>query len=113
MAEAGGLQGFVYGADVDSAVFTLRPDYRVLLLAVDGLAPGASGEALLRRAQEAAVAWLTDVAAEELPHIAAWSEAYRDFGTKPQRTRNSRLLRAAGTDADLDAALTTVYGTHR
>jgi hypothetical protein len=61
MAEASDLQDFVDGADVDSAVFTLRPDYRVLLLAVDGLAPGAgdaSSEALLRRAEEAAVALL-------------------------------------------------------
>ena len=26
---------------------------------------------------------------EELPHVAAWREAYRAFGAKPQRTRNS------------------------
>jgi DNA/RNA-binding domain of Phe-tRNA-synthetase-like protein len=26
---------------------------------------------------------------DELPHIAAWREAYRGFGAKPQRTRNS------------------------
>ena len=67
MAEASDLQDFVDGADVDSAVFTLRPDYRVLLLAVDGLATGASdasSEALLRRAEEAAIALLTDAAAE-------------------------------------------------
>ena len=33
---------------------------------------------------------------EELPHVAAWREAYRAFGAKPQRTRNSleALLRA-------------------
>ena len=114
MAEASDLQDFVDGADVDSAVFTLRPDYRVLLLAVDGLAPGAgdaSSEALLRRAEEAAAALLTDVAAEELPHIAAWREAYRAFGAKPQRTRNSleALTRRAGTGLPRVNRLTDIY----
>ena len=28
-------------------------------------------------------------AIEELPHIAAWRDAYQAFGAKPQRTRNS------------------------
>jgi len=39
---------------------------------------------------------------EQLPHVAAWREAYRAFGTKPQRTRNSleALLRRADTMAD-------------
>ena len=114
MAEASDLQDFVDGADVDSAVFTLRPDYRVLLLAVDGLASGASdasSEALLRRAEEAAVALLAGVAAEELPHIAAWREAYRAFGAKPQRTRNSleALSRRAGTGLPRVNRLTDIY----
>jgi DNA/RNA-binding domain of Phe-tRNA-synthetase-like protein len=114
MAEASDLQAFLDGADVDSAVFTLRPDYRVLLLAVDGLAPGASdasSEALLRRAEEAAVALLAGVAAEELPHIAAWREAYRAFGAKPQRTRNSleALSRRAGTGLPRVNRLTDIY----
>ena len=114
MAEASELQDFLDGADVESGVFTLRPDYRVLLLAVDGLAPGASdasSEALLRRAEEAAAALLTDVAAEELPHIAAWREAYRAFGAKPQRTRNSleALTRRAGTGLPRVNRLTDIY----
>ena len=114
MAEASDLQDFVDGADVDSAVFTLRPDYRVLLLAVDGLATGASdasSEALLRRAEEAAIALLTDVAAEKLPHIAAWREAYRAFGAKPQRTRNSleALTRRAGSGLPRVNRLTDIY----
>jgi hypothetical protein len=33
------LTGFLAAATVDPAVLALRPDYRVLLLAVDGLAP--------------------------------------------------------------------------
>ena len=114
MAEGSELQDFVDGADVDSAVFTLRPDYRVLLLAVDGLAPGASdvsSEALLRRAEKAAVALLSDAAAEELSHIAAWREAYRAFGAKPQRTRNSleALTRRAGTGLPRVNRLTDIY----
>src|SRR5262249_27802551 len=32
---------------------------------------------------------LREQSAEQLPHIAAWREAYRAFGAKPQRTRNS------------------------
>ena len=34
---------------------------------------------------------------EQLPHVAAWREAYRAFGAKPQRTRNSveALMRRA------------------
>jgi DNA/RNA-binding domain of Phe-tRNA-synthetase-like protein len=114
MAEGSELQDFVDGADVDSAVFTLRPDYRVLLLAVDGLAPGASdasSEALLRRAEKAAVALLSDAAAEELSRIAAWREAYRAFGAKPQRTRNSleALTRRAGTGLPRVNRLTDIY----
>jgi len=80
------------GARVDDAVFTLRPDYRGVLLAVDGLVPGPSdsaSEELLQRAEAAVRQQLRDQPVEELPHIAAWREAYRAFGAKPQRTRNS------------------------
>jgi DNA/RNA-binding domain of Phe-tRNA-synthetase-like protein len=80
------------GARVDDAVFTLRPDYRGVLLAVDGLVPGSSdsaSEELLQQAEAAVRQQLRDQPTEELPHIAAWREAYRAFGAKPQRTRNS------------------------
>ena len=62
------------------------------LLAVDGLVPGPSdqaSEALLQAAEAAAREALRDRPAEQLPHVAAWREAYRAFGAKPQRTRNS------------------------
>jgi DNA/RNA-binding domain of Phe-tRNA-synthetase-like protein len=86
----------------------------VLLLAVDGLVPGgsdASSEALLGRAEEAAAALLTGAAAEELPHIAAWRAAYRAFGAKPQRTRNSleALTRRAGAGLPRVNRLTDIY----
>ena len=74
------------------------------LVAVDGLVPGPSddaGEELLQTAEAAARTALAERPAEELPHVAAWREAYRAFGAKPQRTRNSleALLRRAGVRA--------------
>ena len=92
------LQEFLAGGHVDAAVFELRPDYRAMLLAVDGLVPGPSdqaSEALLRAAEAAAGEALRDRPAEQLPHVAAWREAYRAFGAKPQRTRNSLEALAA------------------
>jgi DNA/RNA-binding domain of Phe-tRNA-synthetase-like protein len=50
---------------------------------------------------------------EELPHIASWRDAYRAFGAKPQRTRNSleALSRRAASDAGLPRVnrLTDIY----
>ncbi len=96
------LEAFLEDAHVDDAVFALRPDYRVMLLAVDGIVPGPSDEAseeLLQVAEAVAGEMLRDQPVTELPHVAAWREAYRAFGAKPQRTRNSLealLRRAAG-----------------
>lgn len=39
MPDVGMLQEFLAGGHVDAAVFALRPDYRAMLLAVDGLVP--------------------------------------------------------------------------
>ena len=44
MTDVGVLEGVLAGAYVDAAVFALRPDYRVLLLAVDGLVTGPSDQ---------------------------------------------------------------------
>jgi hypothetical protein len=51
------LQDFLAGGRVDAAVFALRPDYRAMLLAVDGLVPGPSDQAsdVLLAVAEAAV----------------------------------------------------------
>src|ERR1700730_2515224 len=92
MPDAGMLEDFLAGAYVDAAVFALRPDYRCLLLAVDGLVPGPgdqASDALLQAAEAAARQALGGGPAEQLPHVAAWREAYRAFGAKPKRTRNS------------------------
>jgi DNA/RNA-binding domain of Phe-tRNA-synthetase-like protein len=107
------LEDVLAGARVESAVFALRPDYRALLLAVDGLVPWQSddtSEALLRSA-EAAVRALGAQPVEDLPHVAAWREAYRAFGAKPQRTRNSleALLRRAPTGLPRVNRLTDLY----
>jgi DNA/RNA-binding domain of Phe-tRNA-synthetase-like protein len=114
MADAGMLQEFLADACVDAAVFALRPDYRVLLLAVDGLVPDSGdqdSDALLAAAEAAAREALDGGPAEQLPHVAAWREAYRAFGAKPQRTRNSleALLRRAGSGLPRVNQLTDCY----
>jgi DNA/RNA-binding domain of Phe-tRNA-synthetase-like protein len=112
MPDAVALEHFLADAHVDPAVFALRPDYRVMLVAVDGIAPAASddtSEALLRRAEAAAA--LDDSPVENLAHVAAWREAYRAFGAKPQRTRNSleALLRRATDGLPRINLLTDIY----
>lgn len=108
------LQEFLSGGYVHDDVFSLRPDYRVMLLAVDGIVPGASDEmsdALLKAAEAAAHEMLQDRTVDQLPHVAAWREAYRAFGAKPQRTRNSleALLRRAASGLPRVNRLTDLY----
>jgi DNA/RNA-binding domain of Phe-tRNA-synthetase-like protein len=108
------LEEFLAAAHVDAAVFALRPDYRALLLTVDGLVPGPSDQAsaaLLQAAEANAREALRDGSLEQLPHVAAWREAYRGFGAKPQRTRNSleALLRRAASGLPRVNRLTDLY----
>ena len=96
-------QEWLAAATVDAAVFTLRPDYRALLLTADGLRGGPSdavSERLLADAESTARERLDGRPPEQLPHPAAWREAYRAFGAKPQRTRPSveALLRRLDPD---------------
>lgn len=114
MADVGALEEFLARARVDDAVFALRPDYRALLLAVDGLVPAASddaGEELLQAAEAAAREALRNSSVERHSHVAAWREAYRAFGAKPQRTRNSleALLRRAPAGLPRVNRLTDLY----
>ena len=104
----------IAGASIDPAVRELRPDYRALLLAVEGIVAGPSdgvGDALLQRAEAAARTALADRKVEDLPHVAAWRDAYRSFGAKPQRTRNSleALLRRAEAGLPRVNRLTDIY----
>ena len=114
MSDAGMLEEFLAGACVDAEVFALRPDYRSLLLAVDGLVPGPgdqASDALLQAAEAAASQALGGGPAEQLPHVAAWREAYRAFGAKPKCTRNSleALLRRAASGLPRVNRLTDIY----
>ncbi|MGY1712540.1 B3/4 domain-containing protein [Geodermatophilus sp. SYSU D00758] len=96
-------QAWLAAATVDDAVFALRPDYRALLVTADDLRGGGSDEVserLLTAAEATARERLGARRPEELPHPAAWREAYRAFGAKPQRTRPSveALLRRLDPD---------------
>ena len=54
------LEAFLLAAVVDPAVYALRPDYRAMLIAVDGIEPGpsdATSEALLTAAEDSARRW--------------------------------------------------------
>ena len=108
------LDDILSPASVAPEVWELRPDYRAMLLAVDGIEPGpsdAASEALLQAAESSARAALAEVPVEDLPHVAAWREAYRAFGAKPQRTRNSleALLRRAESGLPRVNRLTDIY----
>ena len=114
MPDTPDLDRVLAAAAVDGAVTALRPDYRALLLAVDGVVPAPTddaGDALLAEAEAAARAALAERPVEELPHVAAWREAYRAFGAKPQRTRNSleALLRRAEAGLPRVNRLTDLY----
>lgn len=117
MPETTTLEQFLDGCNVDAAVFELRPDYRALLLVVDGLTPAVFGngnttvDALIIQAEAHARELLAASPVEELPHVASWREAYRGFGAKPQRTRNSleALTRRAEKGLPRVNALTDIY----
>jgi DNA/RNA-binding domain of Phe-tRNA-synthetase-like protein len=114
MTEPSTLQGVLTSVYVDGEVSALRPDYRALLLAVDGLVSGPSdqaSDALLQTAEAAARKALSGRPVEQLPHVADWREAYRSFGAKPQRTRNSleALLRRAESGLPRINRLTDTY----
>ena len=93
------LEAFLAGAHVDAAVLALRPDYRAVLLAVDGLVPGPSDEAsdaLLRRASSGLprVNRLTDLynAVSVLHQVPVGGEDLSRYTGAP------RLVRATGEE---------------
>jgi len=114
MDEANRLDEFLAGGFVDADVFELRPDYRAMLVAADGIVPSPSddaSDALLQAAEAAARTALGASAVEQIPHVAQWREAYRAFGAKPQRTRNSleALLRRVASGLPRVNRLTDIY----
>ncbi len=109
---------------VDPEIFARWPDYRVLIIAVDGLDRASidrnagAGETALDRAEAAMRAagvadWATD------PHIARWMQAFSDFGVKPKKYSPSVLALLKRLDAGLPRIdpLTDLYNaisiTHR
>ncbi len=113
-SDSADIKAWLDTVTIDPAVRALRPDYRALVLAAEGLRPGPSDEAsekLLVSAEEGARAWLAHTPVEEHPHLAAWREAFRAFGAKPQRTRPSAeaLLRRAETGLPRVDRLTDIY----
>ena len=79
------LESYLSGAEVASDVWDLRPDYRAMLLAVDGIEPGPSdtaSEALLLAAEASARAALADTSVDDLPPLAAGREACRATGSE-------------------------------
>ena len=85
---------FLAGASVDAAVFALRPDYRAMLLAVDGLVPGPSDDAteeLLQAAETAAREAVADQPLEQLP---TWLPGARRTGpSAPNRSARATVSR--------------------
>lgn len=111
---------FLNACAVDAEVFQLRADYRALLLVVEGLSLDRRGEGwhedgaideLVASAEAHARELLGNKPVDQLEHIAAWREAYRAFGAKPQRTRNSleALTRRAEKGLPRVNALTDIY----
>jgi DNA/RNA-binding domain of Phe-tRNA-synthetase-like protein len=114
MDELRRLENLLAGASVEADVFALRPDYRAMLVAVGGMVPSRSddaSDALLQAAETAGRKALDVCAVERIPHVAQWREAYRAFGAKPQRTRNSleALLRRAASGLPRVNRLTDTY----
>ena len=97
---SGMATAWLRGASIDPAVALLRPDYRTMLITVEGVVTGPSDEhsnALLQAAEASARHALAAGKVEDLPHVAAWRDAYKGFGAKPQKFRHSleQLLRRA------------------
>ncbi|KAJ4333869.1 hypothetical protein N0V95_009324 [Ascochyta clinopodiicola] len=95
-------------------VFKLRPDYRALLVVVENIPKGASdstSETLLQSAESSARTALSTQAVTDIPHIAAWREAYKSFGAKPKKDRCSleSLMRRAEGGLPRVNRLTDIY----
>lgn len=79
---------FLDRLSVDEAVVALRPDFAVLAIVVTGLVSGP-GDAHSETALADAEAFARAASEAPHPHVAAWHDAYRAFGAKPQRTAPS------------------------
>ncbi|KAF2011869.1 B3/B4 tRNA-binding domain-containing protein [Aaosphaeria arxii CBS 175.79] len=101
-------------ARIAPEIFKLRPDYRALLIVVTGIPPSASdsvSESILSGAESSAKAALSQTPVTSIPHVAAWQEAYKAFGAKPKKTKNSLEALLRRVDAGLPRVnrLTDIY----
>lgn len=97
------LKAFLDGAHIAPEVFALRADYRCLLLALENVPTGPSNEAseaLLQEAESTAKATLAKTPVTDIPHVAAWKQAYKQFGSRA-KYRNSLEALTRRVDAGL------------
>jgi hypothetical protein len=110
------LQTVLDRAEVDAAVSALRPDYRALLLAVDGIEPGPGddeSEQLLQQAETRPSA-LAERAVEELPHVAGARRGARSSPpARPPRCSSSTPWRRSATTRWPPPATTWSRSLHR
>ncbi|KGO66613.1 hypothetical protein PITC_079580 [Penicillium italicum] len=99
-------QKLLQAAHVAPEIFALLPDYHALLMVVEVIPPGPIddfSEALLREAENSATDQLSNCPVTELPHIAAWHEAYQAFRENSPKTaqqpRGSDSARVGWLDA--------------
>ncbi|OAQ73018.1 B3/4 domain-containing protein [Pochonia chlamydosporia 170] len=107
-------KNLLQAAHISPEIYKLRPDYRALLMVVEGIPPGPSdntSETLLQDAEASVKDILSKYPVTEVPHIAAWRDAYKAFGAKPQKTRNSleALTRRAAGGLPRVNRLTDIY----
>jgi DNA/RNA-binding domain of Phe-tRNA-synthetase-like protein len=83
---------YLDNARITPEVFHLRPDYRALLMVITNIPASpsnAASEAFLSSAEASAKSALAQMPLNETPHVVAWREAYKAFGAKPKKTKNS------------------------
>lgn len=105
---------YLDNARIAPEVYQLRPNYRALLMVVTNIPASpsdAASEAFLSSAENSAKAALTQTPVNDIPHVAAWREAYKDFGAKPKKTMNSleALLRRVDKGLPRVNRLTDIY----
>jgi DNA/RNA-binding domain of Phe-tRNA-synthetase-like protein len=105
---------YLDNARIAPEIFQLRPDYRALLMVVTGIPPSPSdpiSESILLAAETSAKSALSKTPVLEVPHVAAWREAYKSFGAKPKKTLNSleALLRRVEKGLPRTNRLTDIY----
>jgi DNA/RNA-binding domain of Phe-tRNA-synthetase-like protein len=94
---------WVARSSVDRGVHERWPDYRVILVASDGVDIGRVATAADTLFDQALADARTIHSTDPDPHVARWQQAYREFGVKPRVARPSvdALIRRATSDNGL------------